>query len=76
MRTQSDGETIRRLREEMGLTIKQLSERSGISHAYLCRLENEERHGSIVMRRKLASALGTTAAQISKPVPRPEKAAA
>ncbi|MET0419573.1 MAG: helix-turn-helix transcriptional regulator [Actinoplanes sp.] len=70
MRTQSDGETIRRLREERGLTLKELAGLAQISEAHMCRLENEERHGTRDVRLKVATALGTDLATISKPVPR------
>lgn len=68
MRTQADGEAIRRLREEKGLTLLDLSRISGISHAHLCRLENEDRLGSTTMRTRLAQALGVGISEISRPV--------
>lgn len=70
MRTQSDGETIRRLREEKGLSLKELAELANISHAHMCRMENESRHGTREVRVRVAQALDTTVANISKPVPR------
>jgi transcriptional regulator with XRE-family HTH domain len=74
MRTQADGEAIRQLREELGLSITQLAERAGLSLAHMCRLENEDRHGSAAARSRVAKALGTTISTISKPVPRAAEA--
>ena len=74
MRTQTDGETIRRLREERGFTLAELAEIAKISESHMCRLENEERHGTRDVRFRVATALGTTLADISKPVPRTKAA--
>jgi transcriptional regulator with XRE-family HTH domain len=70
MRTQSNGEHIRQLREEKGLTLRELAKLADISEAHMCRLENEIRHGTIHVRQRIAAALGTTITHISKPVPR------
>ncbi len=69
MRTQTNGETIRRLRDERGLTLKELATLADISEAHMCRLENESRHGRRDVRMRVAAALGVTLADISKPVP-------
>ena len=74
MRTQADGEAIRRLREEKGLTFDGLALLSGVSKAHVWRLENETRLGSATTRKKLADALGVAVADISKPVPRQRQA--
>ncbi len=70
MRTQSDGEQIRRLREEKGYTLKELATLAQISEAHMCRLENEARHGTRDVRLRVATALGASLSDISKPVPR------
>ena len=70
MRTQTDGESIRRLRERRGVTLKELATLAGISEAHMCRLENEERHGTRGVRLSVAAALGANLEDISKPVPR------
>ena len=70
MRTQSHGEHIRQLREERGLTLKELADLADISEAHMCRLENEARYGTTRVRQRIAAALGTTITHISKPVPR------
>lgn len=70
MRTQADGEVIRRLRDSRGLTLSALAKLADISPAHVCRMESGHRHGSFAMRRKLADALGVDIADISKAVPR------
>lgn len=70
MRTQANGEAIRQLREERGLTLTQLARLADISLTYLCRMENGDRNGTHAARTKVAQALGTTTAAISIPVPR------
>lgn len=70
MRTQANGEAIRQLREERGLTITDLSRLSKVSVTHLSRMENGDRHGTHAIRTKVAQALGTTTAAISIPVPR------
>jgi transcriptional regulator with XRE-family HTH domain len=69
MRTRTDGEAIRQLREEQGLSNLALAERAGISPTYMSRLENEVRQGSHEARSRIAAALGVPLSQISKPVP-------
>jgi transcriptional regulator with XRE-family HTH domain len=52
------GTTIRRLREESGLTQAQLAERVSVTSAYLARLEaGEHDHPSLDIVRRLARAL-------------------
>lgn len=78
MRTQANGEAIRRLREEQGLTLTQLARQAKVSLAHLSRMENGDRQGSHTIRRKVAEALGAAITDISIPVPRAprDKAAA
>lgn len=69
MRTQADGEAIRRLREEQGLNITELARLAEVSPAHLSRMENGDRHGRLPIRQRIAEVLGTTVTAISKPVP-------
>jgi ribosome-binding protein aMBF1 (putative translation factor) len=53
------GERIRRLREERGLSQRELAE-PGVSYAYVSRLEAGDRRASLQALRKLAAKLGVT----------------
>ena len=57
----SIGRTIRRLRQERGMTIKELGEQAGLSSPFLSQLENGRAMPSIVTLHQAAAALGTTA---------------
>lgn len=57
----SIGHTIRRLRQERGLTLKEFGEKTGLSGPFLSQLENGRAMPSIVTLHRAASALGTTA---------------
>lgn len=57
----SIGHTIRRLRQERGLTLKEFGEETGLSGPFLSQLENGRAMPSIVTLHKVAIALGTTA---------------
>jgi transcriptional regulator with XRE-family HTH domain len=54
------GQRIKRLREERGLSQRDLAE-PGISYAYISRIEDGQRTPSEKALRKLAERLGTTA---------------
>ncbi|RPH47481.1 MAG: XRE family transcriptional regulator [Desulfobacteraceae bacterium] len=61
------GETIRKLREEMGMTQQQLAHKSGVSIPTLSRAENGEyipRHNNLA---KIADALGCDISDIASP---------
>lgn len=51
---------IRERREAMGLTQRMLSDKSGVSLAHVCNLENEKYNCSVVTGTLLAKALNTT----------------
>lgn len=52
------GDIIKKLREGLGLTPKQLAEKSGFTLSYIFRLEaNEYKNISLITSRKLADAL-------------------
>jgi transcriptional regulator with XRE-family HTH domain len=60
------GDRIRRLREDLDLSLPQLAERSGVSKSYLWSLENEEgaaRPGGETLY-KIAEALGVTMSEL------------
>jgi len=69
MRTQANGEVIRRLREERGLTVTQLARLADVSPGYMSRMENGERQGGLQARQRVAAVLETTITEISLPVP-------
>jgi transcriptional regulator with XRE-family HTH domain len=54
------GQRIKRLREEQGLSQRDLAE-PGITYAYVSRIEGGQRTPSAKALRKLAEKLGTTA---------------
>lgn len=58
-RAETVGERIRRLREERGLSQRELAE-PGVSYAYLSRIEAGQRMPSEKALRKLAAKLGVT----------------
>jgi transcriptional regulator with XRE-family HTH domain len=51
---------LKELREEAMMTVRELSERSGVSEDTITKIENGHRKGRGVTLRKLAKALGTT----------------
>jgi transcriptional regulator with XRE-family HTH domain len=58
MRTLTDGDKIRRLREEQGLTAPQLAAKAGIKYQHLNKIENNLREGGPAVRLAIATALG------------------
>jgi transcriptional regulator with XRE-family HTH domain len=62
---ESVGQRLRRLREERGLSQRELSE-PGISYAYISRIEAGARRPSLTALRKLATKLGVTALELER----------
>jgi len=50
------GDTIRELREIRGWSIRDLSERSGVARAPICKYENHKRHPKMKSLAKIAAA--------------------
>lgn len=74
MPTKADGEAIRRLREDKGLTCLQLAKQLGYNDAFIWKIENEVQFGSPASRRKIADFFGVPVATISKVVERTPRA--
>jgi transcriptional regulator with XRE-family HTH domain len=55
---------LKRLREQQGLTQEALAKKAGISRAYLARLEMGRHDPHLSRLRKLAKALGVSAAEL------------
>lgn len=66
------GKVVKRIREDRSLTLKELSELSGISVSHLSKLENDKTKLSVDALRKLADALGVPLSNImmTQEVPR------
>lgn len=58
------GERLRREREKAGLSLTQLAAATGISKAYLVKLENEPSNPSLELMARLAEALDITVADL------------
>jgi len=58
------GERLRRERDKAGMSLAQLAEATGITKAYLVRLENEPSNPSLQLLARLAEALDVTAADL------------
>jgi transcriptional regulator with XRE-family HTH domain len=66
MRTKLDGDAVRRLREEQGLSTLQLAHAVGKNRTYIWRLEEGKRlYGSAKTRLDIARALGVGLAEIT-----------
>jgi len=61
------GENIRRFRSEASMTLKQLSERSGVSIATISKIENGKISGGFTTVYKIARGLGVLVTEIIKP---------
>ena len=61
------GENIRRFRTEASLTLKQLSQRSGVSIATISKIENGKISGGFTTVYKIARGLGVLVTEIVKP---------
>lgn len=55
---------VRAWREHLGLSQKELAERSGLGQGYLSQIETGKRGGSVEVMKRLAAALGTTVEQL------------
>lgn len=60
------GKAIRLIRKEQGLTIEELSFKSGINHKYIQRCETGKCNPSISVVHNLAKALNVTFSEIEK----------
>src|SRR5215213_3005780 len=56
---------LKEFREEAGMTVRELSERSGVSEDTITKIENGHRKGRSMTLRKLAKALKVTPHQLS-----------
>jgi transcriptional regulator with XRE-family HTH domain len=74
MPTKADGEAIRRLREDKGLTCSQLAKQLGYNDAFIWKIENDVQGGSPKSRRKIADYFGVSVAEISRTVERKPRA--
>jgi transcriptional regulator with XRE-family HTH domain len=63
-RVKVDAESLRRLREGFPLTVRELAERSGVSHNTITAIENSHRTANPSTVRKLAAALGVKASTL------------
>ncbi len=59
-----DAAALRRLREGLPLTVRELAERSGVSYNTITMLENRHRTANPSTVRKLAAALGVEAREL------------
>lgn len=58
------GSRIRQLRQDSGLTLEELSKKSGMALATLSRIENEKMTGTLESHMKICKALGITLPQL------------
>lgn len=58
------GKKVRQLRREKGMTLKELSERSGVALATLSRIETERMTGTVESHMRVAEALGLSLPQL------------
>ena len=56
----NDTRPIRAFREYRGLTLQELSDRTGLAISYISEIERGRKSGSIAAIARIASALGTT----------------
>lgn len=61
------GDRVRERRQAVGLTVRELAERSGVSERFLVALENAYANVSVVRLSEVADALGTSAADLLAP---------
>jgi transcriptional regulator with XRE-family HTH domain len=52
------GNTIRRLREDADISLKEMSRRAGVTYTYFSALENDRVEPSLALIRKIARVLG------------------
>jgi transcriptional regulator with XRE-family HTH domain len=60
---QTLGSSLHRLREQQGISLRQLAERTSVSPSFLSQIENGQCSPSISSMEKIANALGVTLAQ-------------
>ena len=56
----SGASPVRAFRDQHGLTLRQLSERSGVAASYLSEIEHGQKPGSVTALTRIAEAFGTT----------------
>lgn len=49
---------LRRIRQERGLTLKQLSDMVGLHYSYICMIEQQKRTPSVSAAKRIAKVLG------------------
>lgn len=54
------GETVKMLRQRSGLTQGELGERVGVTAAFICQIENDDRSPTIKVAKRIADVLGCT----------------
>ena len=67
------GKNVRTIRESKGLTQVALAEKANVHRTYLCDVERGTRNISIQIIVRLATALGTTAAELCRDIHEPPK---
>jgi len=68
------GESLRRLREARGLSLRAVAERSGFSASFLSQVENDQASPSIASMERIAAALGVTMGEFFQTLGRPKSA--
>ncbi|MBX6396466.1 MAG: helix-turn-helix transcriptional regulator [Alicyclobacillaceae bacterium] len=58
------GENVRHLRRKQGLTLEELSKRSGVSRSMLSQIERGEKHPTLPVACQIAEALGVTVSRL------------
>lgn len=66
MKTKTMGETVRRLREEMGISLRELSRRVGVSASFMSDLEVGRRHPKADRLEAIAQELGVPASELAE----------
>lgn len=69
-----NGKAVREIRQLVGLSQRQLADRTGFVQGTICHLEKGDYVASPMVMRKLADALGVSLDSITFPVPEPEPA--
>ena len=60
------GETVKTLRQRIGLTQEELGERVGVTKAFICQIENDDRSPTIKVAKRIADVLGCTVDTLAK----------
>ncbi len=61
----TNGNSIRDLRYERGLTYRELAAKAGVNYSTIWRIEHGERGGSVALLKRIADALGVPVAEIT-----------